>query len=103
MAMWELAPGSPWNAIFSFLVMSPCISRSGFGQYGPGGFQIGRRIDAARHGVDDGDVDPHSGLQRPELLQFLLALQRRRLQPHELLQRRAPIGIKADMMIARPI
>ena len=21
MAMWELAPGSPWNAIFSFLVM----------------------------------------------------------------------------------
>jgi hypothetical protein len=21
MAMWELAPGSPWNAIFSFFVM----------------------------------------------------------------------------------
>jgi hypothetical protein len=34
MAIWEFAPGSPWNAIFFdlvvVLVMAPCISRSGF-------------------------------------------------------------------------
>src|SRR2546430_10644677 len=27
-------------------------------QHAPGGFEIGRRIDAARHGIDDRDVDP---------------------------------------------
>jgi hypothetical protein len=36
MAIWELAPGSPWNAIFmvvvAVLVMAPCISRSAFRQ-----------------------------------------------------------------------
>src|SRR5665213_1802251 len=71
MAMWEVAPGAPWNAIFWCLVvvvfMAPCISRSGFCQYLAGGFQIRRGVDAARHGVDDGDVDPHAGLERPQL------------------------------------
>src|ERR1700687_824953 len=33
MAIWEFAPGSPWNATFIFFVMAPCISRSGFCQY----------------------------------------------------------------------
>src|SRR6266403_4463988 len=32
MAIWEFAPGSPWNAIFFGLVMPPCISRSAFRQ-----------------------------------------------------------------------
>jgi hypothetical protein len=32
MAIWEFAPGSPWNAIFTVFVMPPCISRSGFFQ-----------------------------------------------------------------------
>src|SRR5881397_2638128 len=66
MAIWELAPGSPWNAIFLVvdgLVMAPFISRSGFCQYLPGAFEIGRRVDAARHGIHDHGVDPHSGLQ----------------------------------------
>ncbi len=79
MAMWELAPGSPWNAIFMLLwSWWPCISRSqSICQYPAGGFEVGRGVDAARHGVDDGDVDPHAGLQRPKLLELLLLLQRR--------------------------
>src|SRR6266404_5736735 len=103
MAMWEFAPCSPWNAIFMVLVMAPCISRSAFRQYPASGFEIGRRIDAARHRVDDADVDPHAGLERPELLEFLLLLQRRRGQRNEALQRLTAIGIKADMMVARPV
>src|SRR5438552_17997177 len=103
MAMWELAPGSPWNAIFSFLVMMPCISRSGFGKYLARGFEVGRGVDPARHGIDDGDVDAHSRLQRAELFELFLPFQRRRRQADETLQRRAAIGIEADMVIARPL
>src|ERR1700722_9361805 len=103
MAIWEFAPGSPWNAIFMVFVMAPCISRSGFGQYAPGGFKIGRRIDAARHRVHDGDVDPHPGLERPQLLELFLPFQRRGGQRYEALQRRAAIGIEPDMMVARPV
>src|ERR1700682_103859 len=103
MAIWELAPGSRWNAIFKILVMlfflAPSISSSAICQYPAGGFEIGRRIDAAGHRVDDGDVDPHAGLQRPELLEFFLQLQRRGRQPHEALQRRAAIGVEADVMV----
>src|SRR3984893_8224188 len=107
MAIWEFAPGSPWNAIFmglvGVLIMAPCISRSAFGQYLAGGFEIGRGVDAARHGGDDGGVYPHAGLDRPKLLEFLLPLQRRRGQRHETVQRRTAIGIEADMMVARPV
>src|ERR1044072_1125560 len=70
MARWELAPGSPWNAIF-FVVMAPSSSRSAFCQYFAGGFEIGGRVDAARHGVDNRDVDSPpgpGGAQLPELL-----------------------------------
>src|ERR1700716_1057466 len=107
MAIWEFAPCSPWNAIFMVLVivlvMAPCISRSAFRQYVPGGFKVGRRIDAARHRVHEGDVDPHAGLDRPELFELFLALQRGRGQRNETLQRCAAIGIEADMMVARPV
>src|ERR1700744_6499617 len=84
MAMWELAPGSPWNAIFSLLILgllvspclaAPCKSRSGFGKYPPRGFEVVGHVDAAGHGIDDGDVDAHAGLQRAELLQLLLHFQ----------------------------
>ncbi len=37
----------------------------GFSQYLAGGFKIGLGIDASRHGVDEGDVNPHAGLERP--------------------------------------
>src|SRR5450631_2095692 len=103
MAIWELAPGSPWNAIFFGLVMAPCISRSSFCQYLAGGFEVSRRIDPARHGIDDGDVDPHPGLQRPQLLELFLLFQHGGRKRHKTLQRRAAIGIEADVMVARPV
>src|SRR6185436_9259831 len=103
MARCELAPGSPWNAIFFGVVMAPSSSRSAFCQYFAGGFEIGGRVDAARHGVDNGDVDPHAGLERPQLLEFFLPLQRRGRQRHEALQRCASISIKPDVVIAGPL
>src|ERR1700694_1133522 len=103
MAIWEFAPGSPWNAIFLGLVMAPCISRSGFCQYAAGGFEIDRRVDPARHRVDDGGVDPHPGLERPQLLELFLHLQRRRRERDEALKRRTAIGIDSDMMVARTL
>src|SRR5882724_9617030 len=103
MAIWELAPGSPWNAIFSFLVMVPCISRSRFGKYLARGFEVGRGVDPARHGVDDGDIDAHAGLQRAQLFELFLPFQRRGRQADKMLQRGAAIGIEADMVVARPL
>ena len=81
----------------------PFSSRSGFGQYPAGGFEVGRGVDPARDGVDDGDVDPHPGLQRAQLLQLLLLLQRRGRQRHEPLQRGAAIGVEADVVVARAV
>src|SRR5579871_5727532 len=111
MAMWELAPGSPWNAIFSFLVMisnnrvsrAPYSSHSAFRQYLPRGFEIGGGVDPARDGIDDCDVDPHAGFHGPKLLEPFLPFQRRRRQFHKALQRRAPVSIETDMMVARPL
>ena len=49
------------------------------------------------------DVDAHAGLERAQLLELLAPLQRRRRQRDEALERRAAIGIKADVMIERPL
>src|SRR5665647_3434332 len=102
MAICEFAPGSPWNAIFSFfdvaLIMAPCISRSGFCQYSAGGFEVGRGVDAARHGVDDGNIDPHARLDRPQLFELFLLLPRRGRESDKALQRGTAIGIEADMV-----
>src|SRR6266849_3225945 len=107
MAMWEFAPGSPWNAIFmalvGVLIMAPCISRSGFCQYLPGGFEVGRRIDAERHRIHDGGVDPHSCFQSPELFELLTLFQNGWRQLDVALQRLPPIGIEPDMMVARAV
>src|SRR6185295_1994416 len=108
MAIWELAPGSPWNAILSFLVMSrfsgaPCISRSAICQYAAGVFEVIGGIDPERHRIDDGGIDPHAGFQRPELLKFLALFQHRRRQLDEALQRPPPIGIEPDVVVARAV
>src|SRR3569832_446431 len=107
MAIWELAPGSPWNAILMVfvLVMAPCTSRSGFRQCEnlARGFEVGRRVDAEGHGIDDYNVDPHSGLQRSQLIQPFLPIQWRGRQGDEAFQRRATIGIKPDVSVARSI
>src|SRR5712675_2746321 len=107
MAIWEFAPGSPWNAIFFglvvVLIMAPCISRSGFCQYLTRGFEISRRIDAERHRIHDCGVDPHSGFQRPELFELLALFQNGRRQLDEALQRLPPIGVEPDVMVARAV
>src|SRR5436305_7218492 len=103
MARCELAPGSPWNAIFFGVVMAPSNSNSEFRQYPARSFEILGRVDATRHRVHDGHVDPHAGLDGPELLELFLPLQRGRRQPDKTPQRGAAIGIKADMVIARPV
>src|SRR5690349_18578338 len=108
MAMWELAPGSPWNAIFSVLLMlsgfvalpASCSSRLAVGKDSACGFEVGRSVDAARHGIDDGNIDPHVRFQRAELFQLFLLFQRRLRQLHEALQRRAAVGVEADMVVA---
>ena len=68
-----------------------------------GGFEVGRGIDAAGDAVDEGDVDPHPGFQRAQLLELLLLLQRRRGQRHEPFQRGAAIGVEADVVVARTV
>src|SRR5262249_9343365 len=108
MAMWELAPGSPWNAIFILLISrsapaAPCNSGSGFGKDAAGGLQVRRGVNAAGNGIDDGEVDAHAGLERPKLLQLLLQLQRRGRQRDEPLQRCAAVGVKADMVVTRSV
>src|SRR4051812_32832370 len=103
MARCELAPGSPWNATFFGLVMAPSSSRSAFCQYPAGGFEIGRGVDAPRYGIDDGDVDPHAGLDGAQLLELFLPFEGRGRQRHKTLQRRAPVSIKANVVIARPL
>ena len=82
---------------------APCSSRSVFRQYPSGDFQVGGGVDAARHRVDDADIDPHAGLQRPKLLEFFPPLQRRGSERHETPQRFAPVGVKTDVMVMRPI
>ena len=62
-----------------------------------------RSIDAERHVVDHDGIDAHPGLQRPQLLQPLAHLQRRRREADETLQRFAAIGIETDVMIERAI
>src|SRR5215813_11810156 len=74
MAMWELAPASPWNTIVSFLVIIPYSSRSSLGKNVTGRLKVVRRVDAARHCVDNGHVDTHARFQRAQLLQPLLPL-----------------------------
>ena len=68
-----------------------------------GAREVGRSVDAERRVVDSRAGDPHTGLQRPELLQFLPPLQRRFRQCDEPGERRAAIGVDADMVPARPL
>ena len=48
------------------------------------------------------DVDAHAGFERAQLFELLALFERRGRQRDEALQRRAPIGIKPDVMIERP-
>src|SRR5262249_49302368 len=61
------------------------------------------RVDAERHAVDEDRVDAHSRFERAQLLEFFALLERRRRQRHETRERRAAKGVKADVMIERPL
>ena len=50
-----------------------------------------------------GDVDAHAGFERAQLLELLAAFERRGRQRDEALERRAAIGVEADVMIERPL
>src|SRR6267143_532291 len=64
---------------------------------------VGQRIDAERHRIHDGGVDPHSGFQRPEFFELLALFQNGRRQLDEALQRLPPIGVEPDVMVARAV
>src|SRR5690606_18528984 len=98
-AVSEFAPGSPWKAIrFVFAAISTNPLCNQFARPR----QILRCIDPERNSIHDLRIDPHSGLQRTQLFQSLTPLQHGRAKRHESLQRRAPVGIDADMMVERP-
>ena len=71
-------------------------------EHGAGALQVFGGVDAERHVVDEHDVDAHSRLERPQLLELFPHLERRRRQRHKALERRAPIGIQPDVMEKRP-
>jgi hypothetical protein len=77
MAIWELAPGSPWNAIFSFLVMSfswrALYQALSFCQHGAGGFEVAGVSTPRGTDVDDGE-SIRMPASRPELLELLALL-----------------------------
>ena len=73
------------------------------GEHRPRPGEVGGRVDAERHGVDDRDVDPHAGFERPELLELLAHLERRGRQADVAGKRRAAIGVEADVVVERPV
>ena len=72
-------------------------------QHFAGALQILGRVDAERRDVDQRDVDPHARLERAQLLQLLALLERRGRQRDEARERRAAIGVEADMMQQRAL
>ena len=65
--------------------------------------EVGGSIDTERNSVNDRHVDAHAVLERPQLLELLAQLERRRPQRDEALQRRPAVGVDADVMVERPI
>ena len=83
-------------------VLAACKSTSR-GEQLARALQIGRRIDAERHAVDDGDVDAHAGFERAQLLELLALLERRGRQRDEARERGAAIGVEADVVVERAV
>src|SRR4051794_25196902 len=101
--MWEFAPGSPWKTMRLRVLMGGPVLKSTLARNKrarPG--KIRRGVDPEQSGLDDRHVDAHAGLERPQLLEAFAPLERARRQRHEALERGAPIGVEADVMIMRP-
>src|SRR3546814_7392261 len=76
----------------------PLPASAGRIERAPSLFQLGRRVHPERHGLDPSDLDAHAGLQRPQLLQPLAQLERRRRQRHEAVERGPAVGVQADVV-----
>jgi hypothetical protein len=63
--------------------------------------KIGGSIDTQGNGVNDCHIDAHAILERPKLLERFAFFKRRGPKRDEALERRAPPGIKPDMVIER--
>lgn len=78
-------------------------SERGAGEHSAGLFEVGRSIDTQRNRVNDLGVDAHAGFERAQLLERFAFFQRRWGKRHEALERRAAIGVEADVMVERPL
>src|SRR6201986_1433497 len=108
MAMWEFAPGSPWNAIFCLVVFIAVGLRgvrrmSMARQSAARESKVLRCINTEGNRVHDRHVDSHTCFEQPQLLELFTSLERRRRQRDEFFQRLPPIRIEADVMIERPL
>src|SRR5262249_4422681 len=67
--------------------------------------EIGRGVDlhAEPAGLDQADRDAHSGFERAQLLEAFALFEHAPWQSDKALQRLAPIGIKPDVLVMRPI
>src|SRR5262245_4621584 len=60
-------------------------------------FEIGGRVDGNGRGVGHRGPDGKAELERPQLLQLLAPLERRRRRGVEALERCAPVAVDADV------
>src|SRR5262245_43114125 len=65
----------------------------------PGALEVGRSVDAERHGVNERDVDAHPCFQRTQLLQPLAPFEQPLRKLDEAVKCGPAIGIEPDMMI----
>jgi hypothetical protein len=66
-------------------------------------FKIVGGVDAERNVVNKADIDSHAGFERTELFKAFADLERRWRECDKSLQGGAAIGVKADVMIKRPL
>src|SRR5579871_1793478 len=85
------------------MVLAGSLMVSGFlgFQQRAGALKVGRSIDTEGSHVNERHVDAHAGGKGAQLLEFFPLLELRRRQFDEPLQRRAAIGIDADMVEMR--
>src|SRR5437764_9390117 len=100
--MSEFAPGSPWKAIFSLLMISPVRASTARRKQRARLLQVLGRIDAEDHIGGERDIDAHAGFERAQLLEPFALLQYRWRQLDEARQCFAPVCVEADVMIQRP-
>src|SRR5215831_16723122 len=71
----------------------------------PGALQIGGSVDldADETGFDQADRDAHAGFERAQLLEPFALFEYPPRQGDKPLERSAPVGVEADMLVMRPL